>query len=192
MRKRDQPCNICGPQSKYITDNLLSNISDQLLRPRSSSAGRRGARLRRRRGEGSGTGSTRPPGPPRGSLEASLPPTWGPARGGGPPGHGEQVRTPPRREARNRGKRLYLSRFSGVKQTHHATATLPFRQVPRNQNPLRERPLWATVCGSSGQVTQSVCRCVHGPPTTWSSEPLGRGSLGGPTARRTGPEGPAG
>lgn len=33
MMKRDQPCNICHKQSKYITDNLLSNISDQLLRP---------------------------------------------------------------------------------------------------------------------------------------------------------------
>lgn len=36
---------------------------------------------------------------------------------------------------------------------------------------LRERPLWATVCGSGGQVTQSVCRCTHSPPTTRSSEP---------------------
>lgn len=30
MKKRDQPCNICHEHSKYITDNLLSNISDQL------------------------------------------------------------------------------------------------------------------------------------------------------------------
>lgn len=33
MRKRDQPCNICRKQSKYITDNLLSNISDRLPGP---------------------------------------------------------------------------------------------------------------------------------------------------------------
>lgn len=42
---------------------------------------------------------------------------------------------------------------------------------------LRERPLWATVCGSGGQVTQSVCRCTHSPPTTRSSEPPGRTPL---------------
>lgn len=57
---------------------------------------------------------------------------------------------------------------------------------------LRERPHWATVCRFGGQVTQSMCRYTHSPPITRSSEPPGRNSLGSPSARRRGLEGPAG
>lgn len=131
MMKRDQPCNICRKQSKYITDNLLSNISDQLLPPASPPAARAppaeeiegkaehtGKRCHQRR--------TTPRGP---SCDV---PGWGWGRARRPsltvvagfrsPPHGK------RGSVLKENCSYHAS--SGMKHRHQGTSTLHFKQSP--------------------------------------------------------------